>query len=288
MVCHETEYRYSEPVSFGRHRMMFRPRDSHSLRVLATSLTISPEPTSIKWIYDAFGNSIAYAEFGAQQATTLRFVSTLKLHHYETPQPMGLLDPAAARYPFAYSECELPNLSPLIRMQRPDPAGRITAWATAVVGRARSSTHAILSEMMVAIRRDVRYRRRFQSGTQDPAVTLTLGTGTCRDFALLMIEALRSLGFAARFVSGYIYNPHRLNYVGGGATHAWVQVYLPGCGWIDLDPTNGIFGNRDLIRVGVARDHAQALPLSGTYCGRRGAYLGMSVSVSVTQGENHD
>jgi transglutaminase-like putative cysteine protease len=169
-------------------------------------------------------------------------------------------------------------------MQRPDPAGRITAWATAVVGRAGDSTDAILSEMMASIRRDVRYRRRFQSGTQDPAVTLTLGTGTCRDFALLMIEALRSLGFAARFVSGYTYNPHRLNHVGGGATHAWVQVYLPGCGWIDLDPTNGIFGNRDVIRVGVARDHAQALPLSGTYCGRRGAYLGMSVSVSVTQG----
>src|SRR4029079_3099931 len=120
------------------------------------------------------------------------------------------------------------------------------------------------------------------------AETLTLGTGTCRDFALLMIEALRLLGFAARFVSGYICNPHRLNHVGGGATHAWVQVYLPGCGWIDLDPTNGIFGNRDLIRVGVARDHAQALPLSGTYCGRRGAYLGMSVSVSVTQGETRD
>ena len=201
-VHHETEYRYSETVSFGRHRMMFRPRDSHSLRVLATGLIISPQPTSIKWIYDAFGNSVAYAEFGDQRAATLRFVSTLKLHHYETPQPMGLLDPAATRYPFAYSECELPDLSPLIRVHRPDPAGRVTAWAADVVGRAGGSTDAILSGMMAAIRRDVRYRRRFQSGTQDPAETLTLGTGTCRDFALLMIEALRSLGLAARFFIG--------------------------------------------------------------------------------------
>jgi transglutaminase-like putative cysteine protease len=114
--------------------------------------------------------------------------------------------------------------------------------------------------------------------------TLKVGSGTCRDFALLMMEAVRSLGLAARFVSGYLYSPgrDRGGHVGGGSTHAWVRVYLPGAGWVEFDPTNGIVGNRDLIRVAVARDPGQALPLHGTWTGFPSDSLGMAVEVSVT------
>jgi transglutaminase-like putative cysteine protease len=98
-----------------------------------------------------------------------------------------------------------------------------------------------------------------------------------------MIEAARSMGFAARFVTGYIYVPDRdgPEWLGGGATHAWCQVYLPGSGWVEFDPTNGIVGNRDLIRVAVARNPDQAVPLSGVYWGDRDDDLGMEVEVNV-------
>ena len=135
---------------------------------------------------------------------------------------------------------------------------------------------------MNAIKSDFTYYRRSASGTQDPSENLGK-SGTCRDFALLMIEALRQFGFASRFVSGYIHNPARVERRGSGATHAWVQIYLPGCGWIQFDPTNGIFGNRDLIRIVVARDHRQALPLCGSFIGKRSSYLEMIVTITVRQ-----
>lgn len=283
IVRHVTEYRYSDAVRFGTHRMMFRPRDSHSLRLLATALEITPRPESVRWIYDAFGNSVAFASFGDTRSTELRFVSEIEILHYESPQPTELLLKTAQRYPFAYEPEELPDLEAARTLHRPDDDGLLANWARTVADASDGRTLSIMTDMITAIRRDFTYRRRPERGTQDPVRTLELRTGTCRDFALLMIEALRSLGFAARFVSGYIYSAARANHQGGGATHAWVQVYLPGCGWIEMDPTNGIFGNRDLIRVSVARDHTQARPLSGSFIGKRSAYLGMDVSVSVSE-----
>jgi transglutaminase-like putative cysteine protease len=283
IVRHVTEYRYAEAVRFGRHRMMFRPRDSHSLRLLATALEITPQPERVRWIYDAFGNSVAFATFGDTRACALRFVSEIEILHYESPQPTDLLMKSAEHYPFAYEPEEFADLQAATMMHRPDDEGVVADWARNVADGSGGETLSILTDMIAAIRRDLTYRRRQERGTQDPVRTLELGTGTCRDFALLMIEALRSLGFAARFVSGYIYSAARANHQGGGATHAWVQVYLPGCGWIEMDPTNGIFGNRDLIRVAVARDHAQALPLSGSFIGRRSAYVGMDVTVNVRE-----
>ena len=127
------------------------------------------------------------------------------------------------------------------------------------------------------------YERRPEPGTRPPALTLKLGRGSCRDLALLMIEALRCLGLAARFVSGYLYVPSRdgPRYRGGGSTHAWCEVYLPGAGWVEFDPTNAIVGNRDLIRVAVARDPSQAIPLSGSYFGAADDFREMTVEVKV-------
>jgi Transglutaminase-like superfamily len=127
------------------------------------------------------------------------------------------------------------------------------------------------------------YVRRSVPGTQTPGETLRSRKGTCRDFALFMMEAARTMGFAARFVTGYIYVPDRdgPNRLGGGSTHAWCQIYQPGSGWVEFDPTNGIVGNRDLIRVAVARRPEQAIPLSGTYWGDRDDELAMEVAVNV-------
>jgi len=135
-----------------------------------------------------------------------------------------------------------------------------------------------------AIKESFSYERRSARGTQTPLQTLESRRGSCRDFATLMMEAARALGLAARFVTGYLYVPDRDNgesHLGGGATHAWCQIYLPGAGWVEFDPTNGIVGSRDLIRVAVARDARQAIPLHGTYYGAAGALADMSVSVLV-------
>src|SRR5438105_7896666 len=118
------------------------------------------------------------------------------------------------------------------------------------------ATLGLLQAMPETIHREFTYVRRPEKGVQRPEDTLRLRSGSCRDFALFMMEAVRSLGLAARFVSGYIFVPdvHRAEAVGGGATHGWMQAYLPGAGWVDFDPTNSLVGNRHLIRVTVAWD----------------------------------
>ena len=144
--------------------------------------------------------------------------------------------------------------------------------------------HATLAAICHEIHESFAYARRSAHGTQPPQTTLGLRRGTCRDFALLMMEVARNLGLAARFVTGYIYVPSRdgSTTLGGGSTHAWCEVYVPGAGWSEFDPTNGIVGNRDLIRVAVARDPRQVIPISGSYDGTAADFDSLSVQVNVT------
>lgn len=281
-VRHVTEYHYTEPVSFGPHRMMFRPRDSHTLRLTRTHLSISPRPERIRWIYDVFGNSVAFADFGDLKSDALTFTSEIELRHYQSRHLTDLLLDCARRLPMEYDPSEIPDLSATMQRHCPDPEGVVLTWAKEIAVRAEHSTLGVITNMMDVIGRSLVYQPRYSEGTQDPAVTLSLGTGTCRDFALLMMEALHSYGLAARFVSGYLYKENRVRRRGFGSCHAWLQVYLPGCGWVDMDPTNGIMGNRDLIRVAVARDPVHACPLSGTFVSASSAYKGITVTVDVT------
>ena len=281
-VRHETVYRYARPVSFGEHRMMFRPRDSHDLRLLEATMATTPRPSNIRWLHDVFGNSVAIASFD-RPASELRFESRILLDHFESEEPDYPIAEHARFYPVSYDRSEIPDLSRLSERGYPDPTHAVDTWAKSFLAAGRTETWELLTALTKAIQRDFRYETRTAEGVQNPADTLQSRSGTCRDFALLMIEAVRSLGFAARFVSGYLYSPGHAT-TGGvdGSTHAWVQVYLPGAGWTEFDPTNGIVGNRDLIRVAVARDPAQAAPLSGSYIGRPEDFLGISVAVAVT------
>jgi transglutaminase-like putative cysteine protease len=144
----------------------------------------------------------------------------------------------------------------------------------------------VLMRMTQQIKQQFTYAARDIEGVQTPLETLNFGSGSCRDFAVFMMEAARSLGLAARFVSGYLYDESLIGaatgMVGGGATHAWVQIFLPGAGWVEYDPTNALIGGRNLIRVAVARDASQAIPLAGTYTGLPTDYLGIKVEVTVT------
>lgn len=282
-IHHKTEYRYAYPVAFGEHRIMLRPRDGHDLRVVSGDLNIEPVPMSLRWIHDVFGNSVAIATFDAR-ADRLTVTSTATVELYPTEAFALTPDEAAYFYPFLYDEEEFPDLTHYITPQYGDPEGELSAWARNFLdAEAPTPTFKILSEMTHAIHHGFAYRKRHEHGTQHPLDSLQMRSGTCRDFALLMIEALRRLGVAARFVSGYLSVPSDAahGYAGAGSTHAWVQVYLPSAGWIEFDPTNGILGSRDLIRVAVARDPRQAIPLHGTYLGSADAFVGMDVAIKV-------
>jgi len=282
-LSHVTTYTYRQPVSFGEHRIMVRPRESYDQHLIEATLSIDPPPSDLRWLQDVFGNSVAIATFD-KRAKRLVFDSRVRMEHSPAEVQNVHIEDYARLYPFTYSSEEMPDLLRSIERQHLDPLRQIDSWARRFVNPAgQTDTLAMLSEMTATIKREFTYVSRSEKGTQTPIETLTRRKGTCRDYAMLMIEAARALGFAARFVSGYVYSPSVNDQrTGGGNTHAWVRVYLPGSGWVEFDPTNGIVGNRGLIRVAVARDIYQAVPISGTWAGFPGSFIDMEVGVDIS------
>ena len=288
-IRHVTRYRYSRAVGFGEHRLMVHPRESHDQRTLAFSLAVDPVPNRLSWAEDASGNLVGLCGFEGR-ATELTFTSDVEVE-MDALDPFTLrIAPHAETVPFSYGAEETPDLSRFVERQHADPDHALDRWVHGAVGwsdRARGrglETWTFLTRLNDTIRRDFTYLRRDERGIQAPVDTLRLRRGTCRDFAVLMCEAVRSLGIAARYVSGYLRvrgqdGPNRA----AGATHAWLQAYLPGAGWIDFDPTSGTRGNAGLIRVATVRDPASAIPLWGSFRGFSSDFLGMDVSVEVVE-----
>ncbi len=265
---------------------MCRPRDSHDLRLLDTGLAITPQPSELRWLHDVFGNSVAIAGF-ANESETLIFDSSFRAEHFPLPGNALAIDDYAATLPLSYSDSEDVDLGPSKGRGYTDPEHRLDAWVKALLERTPGTrTLDVLLAMMRAIKSEFRYLRREEPGVQTPAETLELKSGSCRDFAVFMMDAVRFLGLAAQFVSGYLYDEALIGagggLVGGGATHAWAQVYLPGVGWVEFDPTNALVGGRNLIRVAVAREAAQAAPLIGSFTGAADDFLSMQVTIDVT------
>jgi len=282
-IEHSTEYRFHRPVGFGLHRLTFRPRDGHDMRVLATELQCWPEASRVDLIHDVYGNSIAFVQPGGP-AERLRITCRFTVDHLGN-QAFEL--PAAHEslwMPPSYTQAERLALTPFLLPSYPDPGHALRAWAQGFA-QTPGGPRAVIAAMTQAIRESLAYTVREEEGVQTPQQTLTLGSGSCRDFATLMIDALRQLGIAARFVSGYLYSPGAPQaeggHLGGGATHAWAQVYLPDCGWFPVDPTNNLIGGSDLIRVAWARDAGEVAPLSGAWYGEAADYAGMHVEVLV-------
>lgn len=284
-VRHRTSYRYARPVKLNPHRFLCRPRDTHELRVLDAQLSFSPAGDT-RWASDVFGNSVLWLSF-REPATELLVESVLELEHYPSDATQLDLEPQAATLPVPYTEAERIDLAPFLRRQYPDQEQALAIWARRFVKTAAGDTLVALASMNSAIREGFRYQRRDAPGTWPPAKTLTERGGCCRDYALLMMEAVRSLGLAARFVSGYLYDAGKVagagTLLGGGETHAWLQVYLPGEGWVAYDPTNALVAGNNLLEVAVTRDPEQAVPLAGSFVGRPDDPLGMWVEVSVTE-----
>jgi transglutaminase-like putative cysteine protease len=279
-INHKTAYRYRQPVSLGPHRLMLRPRESRDLRIVSSNVTVTPAAT-LTWAHDVFGNTIATATFQSM-ASDLAIESTVEIELYARPWPVFDIDASAAVYPFLYSGDEFTDLGALAISQYPDPAGRLRDWARAFVRGNSTNTLALLQDLCGGVSIWINYQSREEEGTQSPLETLDRGWGSCRDFAVLFIEAARSLGFGARIVSGYLYNPSQVAGTGGaGSTHAWAEVYVPGAGWISFDPANRTAGGFNLIPVAVARNIGQVMPVTGSFVGQTDAFLEMAVEVSV-------
>lgn len=285
-VRHATRYRYSKPVTFGRHRAMFRPHESNDLRLTSFEVTATPAAAQ-HWVHDVFSNSKTILDFSAAPPSdTLEIVCTFNVVRSSVDIPVFPIASSAQHYPFEYPKDQIPDLIALIRPEYVHPDEAVNEWANRLRKKAGDDTWTLLTTINRTIHESLDYRRREEPGIQTPRQTLELGAGSCRDFAVLMMEGVRQLGFAARFVTGYLYDPLTdktgAGLQGSGATHAWVQVFLPGAGWIEFDPTNGLIASGNLIRTGVARTPSQAVPLEGSFRGAMEDFLGMDVDVEVT------
>jgi transglutaminase-like putative cysteine protease len=283
-IRHLTTYRYRNPVLPGVHRLQLRPRESRNIRIISMDLEVTPAGV-LTWANDVFGNSVASVAFSAA-TDTLSIESKIVLEHTAIAWPVFDIAPAAASYPFRYTDDDGYDLGALLTPQYADPDGRLYAWVRGFVRGTTTDTLALLKDINAAISAWIVYEAREDEGTQPPLLTLDRRLGSCRDIAVLMIEAVRRLGFGARIVSGYLIN--RLEFSGAmvgsadsGSTHAWVEIFLPGAGWVTFDPTNRTVGDFSLIPVAVARDIKQAVPVSGSFSGKPDDFLSMSVEVFV-------
>lgn len=280
-IRHYTSYAYDGPVRLGAHRLMIRPRGGHDMRILESSLVLSP-PADVRWAFDTFGNSVALLTF-RHTTDSLLIGSDLTVRRYGVDEPLQRIARHAGPYPFDYDVGDSIDLAPLLASQFPGDRRAVERWIGSVMPDPPADCLGVLNQLSDAIHRSYAYGRREERGTRSPGETIALGGGTCRDFALLFMEAARLLGFAVRFVTGYVYDPSSEGaqsvLTGGRSTHAWADVFIPGVGWTEFDPTNRIVADRNLLRVATTRTPSQALPVSGTYEGT--ASSSMSVEVGV-------
>lgn len=276
-IVHQTRYRYHRPVLLQPHRLLVTPRSGHELRLVDLHIDAGADAT-IAWTDDVFANRIATIGFGSARDDLL--ISAAMTVELDAPDyPLFTIAIDAHHYPFAYSADEHADLGALLRPRPDEGTAQVAAWAQGFVAGPGTDTLALLKDLNAGIVPMVAYRMRDEEGTQAPAETLSLASGSCRDIAALFIEAARHLGFGARAVSGYLHDPEQQDV---GSTHAWAEVYLPGAGWISFDPTHQRIGDAHLIPVAVARHNGQIMPVTGGYVGAPGDAIGMAVSVSVT------
>lgn len=271
-VHHTTCHNYEGEVSFGDHSLFMRPSDSHRRKVIRFHVKTDPASTQ-RWVRDVYGNIVLVCNFGMQRSRTLSFETDM-LVEIEDDNPYDfILAPHALAYPFEYTDGERQALLPCMGKTAKPGALRVLDWFYGAVESPlqHPSIVTFLSGLNEAVRRDIAYVTRHEEGIQDPDTTLELRTGSCRDMAVLFIAVVRQLGLAARFVSGYLYDPpvddsgeHAFNRA-VGSMHAWVEVYLPGAGWKGFDPTNGILANSYFIPSAVSHDPLAVNPIQGAY-----------------------
>jgi transglutaminase-like putative cysteine protease len=280
-IVHRTQYDYSQPVQFGVHRLLVRPLEGHDVQIRSSALSVRPAGR-VRWVRDGFDNSVALVDL-SEPASQLFIESQVVVEQYNTNPFDFVIDKEARELPFAYAPDERIDFGHYLHPGHPQDQAAIRAWTQPFLGPAgRAGTLDFLTALNRAVPLYFRYVRREEPGTQTPGETLRLRQGSCRDFALLFMEAARGLGLAARFVTGYLcMNPAGPGAQPIGSTHAWTEIYLPGAGWKGFDSTGGILAADLHVRVGVARLPSQAAPITGSYLGPGDSFQGMRVDVKV-------
>lgn len=280
-IMHSTVYRYSRPVVLNEHKLMVRPREGHQLKLISHKVSVSPH-ASLRWSQDVQGNTIGRATF--EEPTDILQVDAHSVVELDSePWPVFDIDASAISYPFLYSEHDLTDLGPMMTQHYPDPDSLLENWVRGFVRSVPTDTLSMLKDLSAGVSKAITYVARDAEGTQTPLQTLGVQRGSCRDFAVLLAEAARNLGFGSRIVSGYRYfgDTDEPRTGDNDSTHAWVEIFLPGAGWIAFDPTNNWVGNHNLIPVGVGGDIRQLAPVAGSFAGPSDALIKMKVGVQI-------
>jgi transglutaminase-like putative cysteine protease len=278
-IEHTTRYVYARPVTFGRHRLVLRPREGHDLRVERMHLRISPEP-HLMWTRDVFGNSIALVD-GLGSADSLTIVNDVVVERLAPFPARAFHEPWRVPFPPQYDTMELAVTSAYQAPVYVDDGASVQAWLAGALPVDRNDAEGTMQALCELVRKTVVYQRRFEKGVQSPARTLALTSGSCRDMATLMLEAARHLGVAARFSSGYLHSS--ASRAGRGTTHAWTEVYLPGLGWRGFDPTIGRAISLDHIVVGVSSHPRGVMPITGAFTGSKADCTALHVTVKTEE-----
>lgn len=277
-ITHLTEYRYASAVTLNPHQLLVRPREGPEVHIETSALRISPSH-NVKWHRDVLDNAAAIVDF-SEQAQTLSITSEVVIQHYVENPFDFLIEDYAVNYPFDYVSQDRIDLAGFLQPVYPDDEGAVRDWFSRLgVASPCMPTYALLELLNKTIAGQFVYIVREEPGVQTPGQTLNLGSGSCRDFAALLVEACRHLGLAGRFVSGYAHLPATEHW--STTTHAWAEIYLPGAGWKGFDPTAGeVTGSRH-ISVAVARHPESVPPVSGSFVGPSGAVPTLLVDVRV-------
>ena len=262
---HRTAYRYDKAISLGPQVIQLRPAPHGRTPVSGYSLAMAPGDCLVKWQFDPLANHVARVIFPTK---TTEFVVGVKLVADMTPINAFdfLLDPGFAAYPFVYSAQYAQALQPYLFLEPIGP--RLQAFWNAIP-TLNQGTVAFLGMVTARVRDAVGYCTRMEHGVQTCEYTLTERTGSCRDSAWLLVQTLRAFGLAARFVSGYLIQLQAVEGEEGpkedtADLHAWAEVFLPGAGWIGLDPTSGLFAAEGHIPLACTPSPAEAAPIWGT------------------------
>lgn len=263
-IRHSTRYAYSSPVTLGQHRLLLRPRVGHDIRITHSSLAIDPAPAKITWARDMHGNSVAVVTFQRTPTTHLHLASFVEVEHYDDKPLDFLVEDRAVLFPFVFTPTERVDLLPYLIPVFNSDQKAVADWVSQFLQPGQQiETYVLLDQINRNIAQTFAYAAREEAGVQRPSETLERRSGSCRDFATLMIEACRYLGLPARFVSGYASTDDIP--AAQGATHAWTEVFLPGPGWKGFDSTGGIVTGSKHIAVAVGRDPESLPPVAGAF-----------------------
>lgn len=277
-IIHRTYYNYSSSVILEPHSLLLRPREDHELRIESFVLKTTPSST-LHWHRDVEGNSVAIASF-TTPTTQLLIESEVIIQQFNEDPLDFIVEDYAIDYPFVYQGDDPILLFPYKTAPDAETTDVLNTWIGNFWQPNESiQTYTLLQRIAKHIHTTLAYRIREEPGVQSALQTLSLGTGSCRDFALLFMEAVKCLGLASRFVSGYLHAPLMIEEV--GSTHAWAEVYLPGAGWKGFDPTIGDIAGTDHIPVAVARLAQCVPPIAGSFTGSAKSALDVGVWVSL-------